>query len=74
MSENTKIPPELEYILESCKAVEEKRYKEALLLLKEGLRENVGISEQIDTGELITLLRTLVAVIESSIEEISDSP
>ena len=69
-TQNTKeVPSELEYILRSCKAVSERRYGDALLLLKEGLRENIGVAEQIETAELITLLRTLVIVIESSLEE-----
>ena len=69
-TQNTKeVPSELEYILQSCKAVSEQRYGDALLLLKEGLRENIGLAEQIETAELITLLRTLVIVIESSLEE-----
>lgn len=69
-SENTKdVPPELEYIFQSCRAVSERRYGDALLLVKEGLRENIGVAEKIETAELITLLRTLVIVIESSLEE-----
>ena len=67
--DNKDVPPELEYILQSCKAVSERRYGDALLLVKEGLRENIGVAEQIETAELITLLRTLVVVIESSLEE-----
>lgn len=67
MSSDTKeILPELEYILKSCKAVAEKRHADALVLLRAGLRENMGIADSIDTAELITLLRTLVTVIEST--------
>jgi len=61
-------PAELKYILECCKAFHEKRYEDALLLLKEGLRENVGIADKIETAELITMFRTLVTVIESSLD------
>lgn len=67
MSSDTKeIPPELAYILESCKAVAEKRYADALVLVREGLRENVAIADRIESAELITLFRTLVTVIEST--------
>lgn len=68
MSSDTKeIPPELEYIFQSCKAVAEKRHADALILVREGLRENMAIVDQIDTAELITLFRTLVTVIESTV-------
>jgi hypothetical protein len=66
---NKEVPPELEYVLQSCRAVSERRYEDALFLLKEGLRENVAVADRIDTGELITLFRTLVTVIESSAEQ-----
>ena len=69
-SEHTgNVPPELQYILESCKAVAERRYEDALQLVKEGLRENVGVADRLDTAELITLFRTLVTVIESTAGE-----
>ena len=69
-TDETKVaPPELDYILQSCRAVAERRYADALFLLKEGLRENVGVAERINSLELITLLRALVTIIESNAEE-----
>src|SRR6266850_8452709 len=66
--DNSKIAPELEYILKSCKAIRNGRYEDSLQLLKEGLRENFGIAEKIDPAEFITLLRALVTVIEVKFE------
>lgn len=58
------IPAELAYITDAGRAVSVKRYREALSILKEGLRENSGMAERIDTAMLIALLRALVVEIE----------
>ena len=52
-----KIPPELDYIMQACRAVSTDRLHDALWLMKEGLRESSGIAEQIDTSLFIALLR-----------------
>ncbi len=58
------VPPELEYIIDACRAVSKEDYLNALLLMKEGLRECSGIAETLDTSLLIALLRTLVVELE----------
>ena len=58
------IPKELEYIPDAGRAISVKRYREALSILKEGLRENSGMTETLDTAMFIALLRALVVEIE----------
>ena len=58
------IPPELDYIMQAWRAVSNDKYQDALWLLKEGLRENSGIAEQIDTSLFIALLRSLIVELE----------
>jgi hypothetical protein len=69
MEQELEIPPELDYIMQACRAVSKDKYQEALGLVKEGLRENSGIAEQIDTSLFITLLRALVVELEIRSEE-----
>lgn len=63
------IPPELDYIMQAWRAVSKDKYQDALWLLKEGLRENSGIAEQIDTSLFIALLRALIVELEIKAED-----
>jgi hypothetical protein len=63
------IPPELDYIMQAWRAVSKDKYQDALWLLKEGLRKNSGIAEQIDTSLFIALLRALIVELEIKAEE-----
>jgi len=67
--QDIQIPPELDYIMEACRAVSKNRYQDALWLLKEGLRENSGIADRIDTALFIALLRALIVELEVRAEE-----
>ena len=58
------VPPELDYIIQACRAVSSGDYREAISLMKEGLRETSGIAETVDTSLFVALLRTLVVDIE----------
>ena len=69
VNEELNIPPELNYIMQACRAVSKERYPDALLLVKEGLRENSGIAEQLDAPLFIALLRALVVELEIRAEE-----
>ena len=69
VDEEPNIPPELDYIMQAWRAVSNDKYQEALWLLKEGLRENSGIAEQIDTSLFIALLRALIVELEIKAEE-----
>ena len=69
VDQELKIPPELDYIMQACRAVSKDKLQDALWLMKEGLRENSGIAEQIDTSLFIALLRALVVDLEIRSEE-----
>ncbi|HKO61197.1 MAG TPA: hypothetical protein VJV03_08570 [Pyrinomonadaceae bacterium] len=63
------IPSELAYITDAGRAISVKRYREALSILKEGLRENSGMPERIDIEMFIALLRALVVEIEVRVSD-----
>lgn len=69
VDEELKIPTELEYIMQACRAVSKNRFQDALFLMKDGLRETSGIAEQMDTSLFIALLRGLLVELELKAEE-----
>jgi len=60
---------QLDYLIQCCVAIKERRYEDVLHLLKTGLSENSQNSEQIDTDQLINRLLAVVLSIESSLEK-----
>ena len=73
IDQEVQVPPELDYIVRACRAVSHGDYRDAILLMKEGLRETSGITETLDFALFIALLRTLVAEVERKVEKERDS-
>jgi hypothetical protein len=69
MNPDLKIPPELEYIMGACRSVSNHNYRDAISLMKEGLRETSGLSKTLDIDLFIALLRTLVVDLERQAEK-----
>jgi len=69
MNPDLKIPPELEYIMKACRSASSHNYRNAILLMKEGLRETSGLSKTLDIDLFIALLRTLVVDLELQAEK-----